>query len=168
MTFSSGYERTLRRAFEPEAEGARQQRIWIRRVSCKRCRTSPGLPPAFCVSRRLDVVEVIGAVIGAVAGGSPLAAAAEQLAVPRSTARGWVRRFAEQASGIASAFASLAVGLGSGPFDLSPPLLRAAVEAVGRAWDAARSTLAGNVVGMWRFVVAVSGGALLDTSRAPP
>jgi hypothetical protein len=168
MAFFSGYEREVRLAFGPEDEADRRQRIWIRRAYCKHCRSAPGLLPSFCLSRRLDIVEVVGAVMAAVAGGVPAAAAAEKQAIPRSTARGWIRRFAEQAPGITARFASLAIELGSGAFDLSARPARAAVEAIGRAWDMARARLAGNVVGVWRFASVVSGGALLATNRSPP
>jgi hypothetical protein len=113
-------------------------------------------------------VEVVGTVIAAVAAGATVAAAAEEQAIPRSTARGWISRFAERAPGIASRFASLAIDLGSGPFSLSAQPARAAVEAIGRALQAARRKRAGNVVGVWRFVSVVSGGALLATSKSPP
>jgi Domain of unknown function (DUF6431) len=168
MTFSSGYERDVRTPFAPEAGADRRQRIWIRRAYCRHCRSAPGILPSFCLSRRLDVVEVVGTVIAAVAGGAPVAVAAEEQAIPRSTARGWISRFAERAPGIANRFASLAIDLGSGPFSLSSRPARAAVEAVGRALQAARRKRAGNVVGVWRFVSVVSGGALLATNKSPP
>ena len=169
MIFWSGYERDVRIAFDPDAPSCqRYARIWIPRVHCERCEITPGLLPAFCLSRRLDEVGVIGATLAAVAAGGPVAAAAAMQAVPRSTAKGWTSRFAEAAHAIAARFASVAISLGSGPFDLSAQPLTAAVEAIGRAFDAAMKRLAGNVVGVWRFVVVVSGGALLATNRSPP
>lgn len=168
MIFWSGYERGLRLAFDPDSSLQRHQQIWVPRVRCDNCRIAPGLLPAFCLSRRLDEAAVIGAVIASVAAGTPVATAAEEQAIARSTARGWISRFVERAPGIADRFASLAIRLGSGLFDLPARPIRAAVEAIGRAWGAASRRLAGNVVGVWRFVVVVSGGALLATNRGPP
>jgi hypothetical protein len=143
-------------------------RIWIRRVHCRRCGTSPGLLPAFCLSRRLDEVAVIGLAVVWVVQGRPVAAAAGVLAVARSTVRGWLVRFGERAGELTAIFASLAVSLGSGPFDLPTIPARAAVLAIGRAFAAARKRLAGNVMALWRFVAAVSGGAALAANRSPP
>src|SRR5258708_20106474 len=147
MTFSSGYEREVRRPFAPEAGADRGQRIWIRRAYCRHCRSAPGILPSFCLSRRLDVVEVVGTVIAAVAGGAPVAVAAEEQAIPRSTARGWISRFAERAPGIANRFASLAIDLGSGPFSLSSRPARPAVQAVGPPFRAAQPHPAGHAPG---------------------
>ena len=169
MVFWSGYQRDVRSAFDPDAFGAqRVVRIWVPRVRCKACGHAPGLLPWFCLTRRLDVVEVIGSVIAAVAGAVPVAAAAAMQAVPRSTARGWTTRFAQRASGIAARFAGVAIGWGSGPFDPPAHPPTAALEAIGRAFAAARRRLAGNVAGVWRFASVISGGALLATNRSPP
>src|SRR5260370_15514382 len=167
MTFSSGYERDVRTPFRPEVGVGRRQRIWIGRGCCRQCGSAPGILPSFCLRRRLDVVEVVGTVIAAVAGGTPVAAAAEEQAIPRSTARGWISRFAERAPGIANRFASLAIDLGSGPFSLSSPPATRAVEAVGRALQAARRKRAGNVRGVWRIGVVVSGGVARRSQPSP-
>src|SRR5260370_10522045 len=167
MTFSSGYERDVRTPFRPEVGVGRRQRIWIRRAYCRQCRSAPGILPSFCLRRRLDVVEVVGTVIAAVAGGTPVAAAAEEQAIPRSTARGWISRFADRAPRIANRFASLAIDLGSGPFALPAQPARAAVEAIGRALHAARRKRAGNAVGGWRFVSVVGGGGQLAHHKSP-
>jgi hypothetical protein len=169
MVFWSGYERDVRSAFDPDAVGTqRVVRIWVARVRCKVCGHAPGLLPSFCLTRRLDVVEVIGSVIAAVAGGVTVTAAAALQAVPRSTARGWTIRFAQRASDIAARFASVAIGWGSGAFDPPAHPPAAALEAIGRAFAAAAMRLAGNIVGVWRFASAISGGALLVTNKSPP
>lgn len=168
MIFWSGYERGLRLAFDPGSNLQRHQQIWVPRVRCKKCGIAPGLPPEFCLLRRLDVVEVIGAVVAAVAAGHPVAVAADEQAIPRSTVRGWTSRLTERATSIAAGFASLAITLGSGAFDLPSQPSRAAVEVIGRAWDLARRRLEGNVVGLWAFASVVSGGALIATNRDPP
>ncbi|HEU5001680.1 MAG TPA: hypothetical protein VFW71_02730 [Actinomycetota bacterium] len=169
MVFWSGYERDLRLGFDPDGGGAsRHLRIWVPRVHCPSCGATPGLLPAFCLARRLDEVEVIGLALVWVVDGRMVAAAAALLAVARGTLRGWVARFAYRAQGIAYRFAGLAIEWGSEVFDLPAPPTRAAIEAIGRAFEAARRRLAGNVVPLWRFVCAVSGGAVLATNRSPP
>lgn len=169
MILWSGYERELRLGFDPDAGPTRRHvRIWVRRVHCNHCGITPSLLPSFCLSRRLDEVAAIGLAVVWVVSGRAVAAAAVMLAVARSTVRGWIVRFFERAPGIAYRFAGLAIEWGSEVFDLGPPPARAALEAIGRAYKAARRRLAGNVVSLWRFVSAVSGGAVLATNRSPP
>jgi hypothetical protein len=108
MMFWSGYVRV---AFDPESPHERHTRIRILRVHCASCRTAPGFLPACCLSRRLDEADVIGTVVASVASGVPVATEAEGQAIPRSTARGLIRRFAEAALGIVARFASLAIRL---------------------------------------------------------
>lgn len=168
MIFWSGYWRLLRRGFDPGATTGRLLRIWVARVHCKACGHSPGLLPEFCLSRRLDEVEVIGLAVVWVVGGRAVAAVAALLAVARSTVRGWIARFAVNAQSIVYRFAGLAVEWGAGDFDLPAAAATAAVEAIGRAYEAASRRLAGNVSALWRFVSAVSGGAALVTNRSPP
>ncbi len=168
MTFSSGYERSLRLAFDEDPSLRRLQRLWVPRVRCRNCRIAPGILPAFCLLRRLDSAEVIGVVAASVATGYPVAAAAAEQAVPRSTARGWVGRLIERASTIAAGFASLAVSLGGEALDLGAHQPGAAVEAIGRAWQAASRRLEGRCLGLWRFASVVSGGALIGAATDPP
>ena len=168
MIFWSGYWRSVRIAFDPGSSTKRYLRIWVPRVRCTSCRIAPGLLPAFCLSRRLDEVEVIGLALVWVVDGRAVAAVAALLAVPRSTARGWIKAFLRWALAITALFASLAIILGSGAFDLAASPGRAAVEAIGRAYEAARRRLTGNVVGIWRFASVVSGGALITANKDPP
>jgi hypothetical protein len=168
MIFWSGYWRFVRRGFDPGAVTGRRLAIWVARVHCKVCGHSPGVLPDVCLSRRLDEVEVIGLAVVWVVRGRAVAAVAALLAVARSTVRGWIARFAVNAQGIAYCFAGLAIEWGAVVFDLPAPPVRAAVEAIGRAYEAASRRLAGNVAGLWRFVSAVSGGAALATNRSPP
>jgi hypothetical protein len=168
MIFWSGYHRRVRIAFNPESATKRYVVIWVPRVHCKRCGIAPGLLPAFCLSHRLDEVEVVGLALVWVTHGRPVAAVAALLAVPRSTARGWIKAFLQRAAAITAVFTSLAIAQGSDAFDLPATPARAAVEAIGRAYDTVRRRLAGNVVGVWRFASVVSGGVLLATNRSPP
>lgn len=169
MVFWSGYERDVRLGFDPDAASTRRYvRIWVRRVHCKHCGITPGLLPAFCLSRRLDEVEVIGVAIALMVAGRPVAAAAALLAVPRSTARGWISVFLQRAGAITALFAGLAIAQCSAAFDLPADAARAAVEAIGRAYDAARRRRSGNLLGVWRFASVVSGGALAASNKDPP
>ncbi|MCA1841831.1 MAG: hypothetical protein LC792_01320 [Actinobacteria bacterium] len=168
MVFWSGYWRHVRLAFDPDSAAQRYLLIWVPRVRCKRCKTAPGLLPSFCLSRRLDEVEVIGLALARVVAGRPVATVAALLAVPRSTARGWTSAFLHRAVATAAAFASLAIGLGSDGFDPALEPGRRAVEAIGRAYVSARRRLSGDLPGIWRWVSVVSGGALIATNRGPP
>src|SRR5260370_29188708 len=112
MTFSSGYERDVRTPFRPEVGVGRRQRIWIRRAYCRQCRSAPGILPSFCLRRRLDVVEVVGTELDAVAGRTPVAAAAGEEAIARSTALRVISRFAALGPGSATSVSRLAVRLG--------------------------------------------------------
>jgi len=168
MIFWSGYWRWVRVAFDPDTVTKRRLRIWVPRVRCKHCRNAPGLLPAFCLSRRLDEVEVIGVALVRVVAGRPVAAVAAVLAVARSTVRGCVIAFLIRAVAITAVFASLAIAQGSDSFDLATTPAVAAVEAIGRAYHEVRRRLAGNIAGLWRFVSELSGGVLITTNKDPP
>src|SRR5207237_10705520 len=121
--FGSGYWRHVRRR-------ERERKIFIPRVRCRGCGVSHALLPAFVLARRLDAAEPAGAVIGQVAAGAcGVRRAAAAAGVPFTTARGWVRRFAARAGGLAVSFSALAVELGG--------------EAVGPQPDRGRSAVAG-------------------------
>lgn len=105
-TFWSGYRRNIR-------EGGRYSRLWVPRVRCDVCSVTHALLPAFVVTNRLDVVESIGSVLDDMdktsVGVRPVA---ERLDIPHTTARGWVRRFAERSVDLAVSLAALAIDLG--------------------------------------------------------
>ena len=168
MIFWSGYWRWVRISFDPGAVTKRRLRIWVPRVRCRYCKATPGLLPAFCLSRRLDEVDVIWLALVWVIAGRAVAAVAALLAVPRSTTRGWVIAFFGRAVAITAVFASLAIAQGAEAFDLATTPAVAAVEAIGRAYAAVRRRLAGNIVGLWLFASVVSGGMLITTNKDPP
>jgi hypothetical protein len=163
VVFWSGYWRHVRQ------RGQRCRKVFIRRVRCGRCRVSLALLPAFTVAWRLDTAEDAGAVIGLVAGGMcgvrPAAAAA---GVPYTTARGWVRRFAARAGGLAVSFSALAVELGGVVVRPQPDLLRSAVAAISAAFTAAAVLPGWAGLGAWRFAAAVTGGSLLASNASSP
>ena len=160
--FWSGYWRHVRWQ-------ERERKIFIPRVRCRGCGVTHALLPAFVLARRLDAAESAGAVIGRVAGGAcgvrPAAAAA---GVPFTTARGWVRRFAARAGGLAVSFSALAVELGGEAVRLLPDPLRSAVTAIGAAFTAAAGLPGWAVLGRWRFASAVTGGSLLAANASSP
>jgi len=93
---------------------------------------------------------------------------AKRLDVPHTTARGWLRRFAERAQQLAVAFAALAVDLGGGILGPVPGVARRALQAMTAASDAAFSLPGWQALGRWRFVSAVVGGRLLATNTDSP
>jgi hypothetical protein len=125
--------------------------------------------PAFVVSGRLDVVEVIGAIVEEVVEGcGGVRPAAAAVGVPYTTARGWLRRFIGRAGVLSVAFAALVVEFGAG---VVMPVVDAgcyATAAIRAAFDAACSLPGWTAVGRWRFVSAVSGGMLLAANTDTP
>lgn len=125
--------------------------------------------PAFVVSGRLDVVEVIGAIVEEVVDGcGGVRPAAAAVGVPYTTARGWLRRFIGRAGVLSVAFAALAVELGAEVFAPVVDVGGYAVAAIGAAFDAACLSPGWARVGRWRFVSAVSGGTLIATNTNTP
>jgi hypothetical protein len=125
--------------------------------------------PAFVLCGRLDAVETVGAiveeVVAGVGGVRPAAAAAD---VPHTTARGWVRRFAAQATGWSVALAALAVELGGEVVAAVGGVAAQALAAVRAAFGAASAHPGWGALGRWRFVSAVSGGRLIATNTNTP
>ena len=159
MAFWSGYERSVR------VEG-RCWRLWVRRARCAACRVSHALVPAFCLLRRLDVVDSVGVAVTAVVAGEGVRPAAQRLDVPHTTARDWLRRFRSRAAMLTAGFSAVAVELSGGAPDLPTRADRAALAAMSWAWTAAVSRAA--VGSLWLFVSLVTGGALLAANRDPP
>jgi len=162
MGLWSGYRRHVR-------EGGFCQRVFIPRVRCRSCEVTHAMLPAFLLVGRLDAAETVGAVVGEVASGRVgVRPAAEQMAVPYTTARGWCRRFVARAPRVAMAFAALAVELGGKA--LAPVGDRRvwALEAMAEAWRVASGLPGWLALGVWRFVSAVSGGRLIAANTDSP
>lgn len=92
MTFRSGYWRYVRAGTD--------FRIWVRRAECPRCGVSRALLPSFCLVRRLDTVEVVGATVAGALDGQVVAV---PVGVGATTARAWVRRHRERAPALVAA-----------------------------------------------------------------
>jgi hypothetical protein len=141
-----------------------------RRAVCTGCERTQVLLPVIGLSRRADVVEVIGAALVAKAAGWGHRLIAVLVGRPASTVRGWLRRFAGRAGSVRAAFTALVVDVDPGT---APPLasgtgfgdavaaVLAATVAVLSRWPGLRLT-----VSPWLLASAVSRGGLLAPARA--
>jgi hypothetical protein len=149
--------------------GGQSTKMLVRRARCSSCSTTQALLPSFLVARRLDVAAAIGAVISEVVSGrSGVRPAAEAAGVVHETARGWVRAFRYRAEDLSVTFAALVVELGGEVIDrvLSPD--RDALSAMTTAFERACELPGWEVVGLWGFCSAVTGGSLLSPNRDSP
>jgi hypothetical protein len=162
MTFWSGYWRFVRQT-------GHDHRIWVTRGRCTPCDDTHALLPAFVAKNRLDSVETIGLTLEAVCSAARgVQRAADQLGVPSTTVRGWVRRFSQRAPDLAVAFSALAIELGA---DVLTPLAdpaRHALASIAHCWRAAAALPGWRLVHPWRFCSTVCGGALLATNTNTP
>jgi transposase-like protein len=87
-------------ALRPWSSAATRRIRWLdgsyhpvrpRRARCSGCRATQVLLPAWCLPRRADAAEVIGAALVAKAGGQGHRAIARDLGRPVSTVRRWLR-----------------------------------------------------------------------------
>lgn len=146
-------------------------RVWVRprRAVCTGCGRTQVLLPVIGLSRRADVVEVIGVSLVAKAAGWGHRRIAVLVGRPASTVRGWLRRFAQRAESVRAGFTALAVDVDPGT---APPLaaptgfadavaaVLAATVAVLSRWPGLRLT-----VSPWLLASAVSHGGLLGPPR---
>lgn len=144
-------------------------RVRPRRAICAGCGRTQVLLAVIGLSRRADVVEVIGASLVAKAAGWGHRLIAVLVGRPASTVRGWLRRFAERAESVRAAFTALAVDVdpgtapplaaGTGFADAVAAVLAATVAVLAR-WPGLRLT-----VSPWLLASAVSHGGLLAPAR---
>ncbi|MEO7443801.1 MAG: DUF6431 domain-containing protein [Acidimicrobiales bacterium] len=160
MIFWSGYSRVVRDGDD--------RRIWVRRSKCAACRISHCLLPAFCLLGRLYSAQVIGPAVTAIVDGKATREVAEAAGFPYTTVRDWRRRHRDRAPMLAAGFAAMAVELGAVAPLLAAVAERAALEALGAAWAAARVRFAPVVATLWRFWSLVSGGTALSTTTNTP
>lgn len=160
MGFWPGYRRWVRHG--------RTRRIWVRRATCRRCRVSHALLPAFLLARRLDAVAAIGAGLAWAVRRRGMRPIAAWLGVPHSTARDWRRRFRARAPTLAAGVAALAAELtGRAPMLPGDPEA-AALAALGAVWAWVAGRLGVAAPGVWQLAALVSGGGWLSTTTAPP
>jgi len=121
------------------------------------------------LERRLDEVEVIGHALAlGMVGGLGLRTLADRLELPMTTAREWRRRFQLRAPALAAALVAVAVYLDPAAVVLSTDGEAAALEALGAAWQRARTRFGERIPAVWRFWSLISGGQALGTNRSPP
>jgi len=146
-------------------------RVWVRprRAVCAGCGRTQVLLPVIGLSRRADVVEVIGAALVAKAAGWGHRQIAVLVGRPASTVRGWLRRFAQRAESVRAGFTALAVDVDPGTaaplaaptgFADAVAAVLAATVAVLARWPGLRLT-----VSPWLLASAVSHGGLLGPPR---
>jgi hypothetical protein len=127
------------------------------------------LLPAFVLANRLDVAESVGSFLDDMEetsdGVRPIA---DRLDIPHTTARGWVRRFAERAAELAVAFAALAIELSGEVVAPLPDPIDHALVAIRAAWRAASGLPGWLGCGRWRFISSVTGGSFIATNTNSP
>ncbi len=117
----------------------------------------------------MDQVEVIGHALAlGIVGGLGMRSVADRLGVPMTTARDWRRRFQVRAPALAAALVAVSVHLDPAAVVLSTNGEAAALEALGAAWQRARTRFGEHVPAVWRFWSVISGGQALGTNRSPP
>jgi hypothetical protein len=118
------------------------------------------LLPAWCLARRADAGEVIGAGLEAKAAGAGHRMVAARLGRPASTVRGWLRAFARRAEQVRSVFTTLAACLVTDP-PLPAPAGSPLGDAVAAAGAAAVMVPGVGMVARWELAAAVRCGLLL-------
>src|SRR6266568_4324192 len=83
---------------------------------------------------------------------------ANRLGVPMTTAREWRRRFQLRAPALAAALVAVAVQLDPAVVLLTTDGEAAALEALGAAWQRARTRFCERLPALWRFWSLISGG----------
>ena len=143
-------------------------RLQPRRVICPRCLVTHVLLPVVALSRRADLVEVIGAALLAKAAGRSLTAIAVWLGRAVDTVRGWLRRLRGRAEELRVALTVLLVDTGPDPqvpastgsaFGDAVAAVLAAHAAVASRWPDVGE------VSPWLVACAVTAGRLLAPGR---
>ncbi|MFF0134787.1 hypothetical protein ACFYTG_56185 [Streptomyces mirabilis] len=128
--------------------------------------------PVSVLSRRADVVEVIGAGLQMKAGGAGHRAIADLLGRPATTVRGWLRRFAARAAVLAGFFTTQLVALAADPVLALPApaasVFADAVAAVIAVSMAVRARFPMVAAPIWQVASAVSRGSLMAPRWPPP
>ncbi len=150
MAFWSGYWRSVRDGIV--------LRIWVKRCRCRPCRSSDALLPSFCLSRRLDSVEVAGPALMAVAAGAGTRRVARGIdeLFAHTTLRGWWRQHRRRAGWVAG------VLWPAGPRPVGDRELVAALQGFGEGLSV------GLGVSTWAAVSLALGGSWLSTNTTTP
>jgi transposase-like protein len=120
------------------------------------------VPPA-ALPRRRDAIEAVGAALLKAAGGHGHRVIADQLGLPPSTVRNWLRRFRRRAEHLRGRAVRALFALGGEVPDIEPraTALADAVEALGLAASAAVRRFGWTGTSPWRIIAAISRGLLL-------
>lgn len=150
---------------------AGDRRVRPRRACCRACESTHVLLPCFCVARRRDGAEVIGAALLAKARGAGHRTIAARLDRPPGTVRGWLRAATGRAELLRASGVRWWMALDCTPAAIEPagtPLADAvnALATAARAWTL---RLGRPAVGPWELIVALIDGQLLcGRPRDPP
>jgi len=139
-----------------------------RRVRCRRCARTQVLASTRSYPRRPDTVETVGAVLLAAVGGLGHRRVAEQVGLPATTVRGWLRRARvnSEAVRVDATVAVHAFDPLAGPLAPTGSALGDMLDAVGRAVAAAIARL-GPVAAPWQYAVALTNAAILAPTPRP-
>ena len=134
-----------------------------RRVICTSCRRTHVLVPPASLPRRRDAIETVGAALLKAAGGHGHRVIADQLGLPPSTVRNWLRRARRRAEHLRGQAVRALFALGAEVRDTEPRAtpLADAVEALGLAASAVVRRFGWTGTSPWRIIAAISGGLLL-------
>ena len=138
-----------------------------RRTICSSCRRTHVLLADDSLSRRRDVVQVIGAALVAKSRGTGRRSIAAALGLHESTVSSWLRRFRQMAVAIREHFTRWAAVLGPGHAPISPrgSAFNDAVEVIGVVAVVAVRRFGPR--SPWALASKLTGGGLL-TTRAHP
>ena len=143
-----------------------------RRAVCRPCARTHVLLPAFCVPRRRDGAEVIGAALLAGAGGEGHRTIAARLDRPPGTVRGWLRAFARRSEPLQACAVRWTISLGDGsalPRSWTGAPVASALAALACAARAWVLRFGPDDTSPWELVVALTGGGLPHgRPRDPP
>jgi len=134
-----------------------------RRVICTSCRRTHVLVPPAALPRRRDAIEAVGAALLKAAGGHGHRVIADQLGLPPSTVRNWLRRARRRAEHLRGQAVRALFALGGEVSDIEPRAtpLADAVEALGLAASAVVRRFGWTGTSPWRIIAAISRGLLL-------
>lgn len=143
------------------------ERIWIRRGRCSVCRRSHALLPDLVLARRLDEVDAIGR--GLAQAGRWAGAAADRRATWRAAhdGSGVVATFRVWSPTMLTQCTALAVSLDVNAVVLDAVGDRAALDALGVAWQRAQARFGNGVGGLWAFWSRVAAAARRRTQSVP-
>lgn len=134
-----------------------------RRGICTSCRWAHVLVALAALPRRRDAVETVGAALLKAAGGHGHRVIADQLGLPPSTVRNWLRRARRRAEHLRGQAVRVLFALGCEIPNIQPRAtpLADAVEALGLAASAAVRRFGWTGTSPWGIIAAISRGRLL-------